>query len=63
MRKTVLCPYFRQEFDRIEGWCEENGFDLGKSVDALSQAEMKEFVEEHNIPCPSCATILITLII
>lgn len=23
MRKTVLCPYFRQEFDRIEGWCEE----------------------------------------
>ena len=38
----------------IEGWCEENGFDLGKSVDALSQAEMKEFVEEHNIPCPSC---------
>ena len=38
----------------IEGWCEENGFDLGKSVDALSQAEMKEFVEEHNSPCPSC---------
>ena len=38
----------------IEGWCEENGFDLGKSVDALSQAEMKEFVKEHNIPCPSC---------
>ena len=38
----------------IEGWCEENGVDLGKSVDALSQAEMKEFVEEHNIPCPSC---------
>ncbi len=23
MRKTVLCPYFRQEFDRVEGWCEE----------------------------------------
>ena len=38
----------------IEDWCQANGFDLGKSVDALSQAEMKEFVEEHNIPCPSC---------
>ena len=38
----------------IEGWCEENGFDLGKSVDALSQAEMKAFVDEHNIGCPSC---------
>ena len=38
----------------IEEWCQENNFDLGKSVDALSQAEMKEFVEEHNIPCPSC---------
>ena len=23
----------------IEGWCEENNFDLGKSVDALSQAD------------------------
>ena len=38
----------------IEDWCQENHFDLGKSVDALSQAEMKAFVEEHNIPCPSC---------
>ncbi|MCI5689893.1 MAG: glycine--tRNA ligase [Clostridiales bacterium] len=38
----------------IEGWCEENNFDLGKSVDALSQAEMKAFVDEHNIACPSC---------
>ena len=38
----------------IEDWCQANGFDLGKSVDALSQAEMKEFVEEHNIPCPTC---------
>ncbi|MBR6561934.1 MAG: glycine--tRNA ligase [Oscillospiraceae bacterium] len=38
----------------IEEWCQENGFDLGKSVDALSQAEMKAFVEEHNIPCPTC---------
>ena len=38
----------------IEDWCQENSFDLGHSVDAMSQAQMKEFIEEHNIPCPSC---------
>ena len=38
----------------IEEWCMENGFDLGKSVDALSQAEMKTFIDEHNITCPTC---------
>ncbi len=38
----------------IEDWCAENNFDLGKAVDAMSQAEMKEFVEEHNIVCPTC---------
>ena len=38
----------------IEDWCQENHFDLGHSVDAMSQAEMKQFVEEHNIPCPTC---------
>ncbi len=38
----------------IEDWCQENSFDLGKSVDALSQGEMKDFIEEHNIPCPTC---------
>ena len=38
----------------IEEWAQENQFDLGKPVDAFSQDEMKEFVEEHMIPCPSC---------
>ena len=38
----------------IEDWCAENGFTLPKPVDAFSQAEMKEFVEEHNICCPTC---------
>ena len=38
----------------IEDWCNENNFDLGKSVDALSQAEMKEFIDEHEIACPTC---------
>ncbi len=38
----------------IEDWCQENNFDLGHSVDAMTQAQMKEFVEEHNIVCPTC---------
>ncbi len=38
----------------IEDWCQENNFDPGKAVDAMSQSEMKDFVEEHNIKCPSC---------
>ncbi len=38
----------------IEDWCHENSFELPKPIDAFSQAEMKEFVEEHNIPCPTC---------
>ena len=38
----------------IEDWCAENGFELPKPIDAFTHAEMKEFVEEHNIPCPTC---------
>ena len=38
----------------IEDWCAETGFELPKAVDAFSQAEMKDFIEEHNIPCPTC---------
>ena len=38
----------------IEDWCGETGFTLSKPIDAFSQAEMKEFVEEHNLPCPTC---------
>ena len=38
----------------IEDWCAENGFELPKPIDAFSQDEMKAFVEEHNIPCPTC---------
>ena len=38
----------------IEDWCEETGFTLEKPIDAFSQSELKEFVEEHNIPCPTC---------
>ena len=38
----------------IEDWCQEHNFELGHSVDAMSQQEMKAFVEEHQIPCPTC---------
>ncbi|MDD6095451.1 MAG: glycine--tRNA ligase [Clostridia bacterium] len=38
----------------IEDWCSENGVELSKPIDAFSQAEMKQFVEDNNIPCPSC---------
>ena len=38
----------------IEDWCAENEFTLPKPIDAFTQDEMKEFVEEHNILCPTC---------
>jgi len=38
----------------IEDWCAETGYELSKPIDAFTHAEMKEFVEEHNIPCPTC---------
>ena len=38
----------------IEDWCHENSFELPKPIDAFTHAEMKEFVEEKGIPCPSC---------
>ena len=38
----------------IEDYCAETGTTLSKPIDAFTQAEMKEFIEEHNIPCPSC---------
>ena len=38
----------------IEDWTSENGVTLSKPIDAFSQQEMKDFVEENNIPCPTC---------
>ena len=38
----------------IEDWCGENGKQLEKPIDAFTQAEMKQFIEDNNIPCPSC---------
>ncbi len=38
----------------IEDYAAESGITLEKPIDAFSQAEMKEFIESNNIPCPSC---------
>ena len=38
----------------IEDWCAESGVELSKPIDAFSQEEMKNFIEENNIPCPTC---------
>ncbi len=38
----------------IEDYCQEKGIELTGSVDAWSQEQMKEFIEEKNIPCPTC---------
>ena len=37
----------------IEDYCEKTGKTLEKPIDAFSQEEMKNFIEENNIPCPS----------
>ena len=38
----------------IEDYMAENGIEIEGSVDAWSPEEMKAYVDEHNICCPSC---------
>ena len=38
----------------IEDFCEETGKVLDKPIDAFTQEEMKNFIEENNVPCPTC---------
>ena len=38
----------------IEDFCEAEGIKLEGSVDGWSQEQMKNFIDEHNIPCPTC---------
>jgi glycyl-tRNA synthetase len=38
----------------IEKWAADTGFTLEKAVDGMSQAEMMEFINTHEIPCPEC---------
>ena len=38
----------------IEDFAQEHGIELKDSVDSWSQEEMAAWIEEHNVPCPSC---------
>ncbi len=38
----------------IEDFIAEKGLELSKPLDAMSHAEMKEFVDANTIPCPTC---------
>ncbi len=38
----------------IEDYAAEKGLKLETSVDGWSQEEMKKFIEDNNVPCPTC---------
>ena len=38
----------------IENFAAENGIALDSSVDGWTNEQMETFIEEHNVPCPSC---------
>ena len=38
----------------IENFAKEKGIELTSSVDGWSQEEMKQFIEDNDVPCPSC---------
>ncbi len=38
----------------IEDFCAEQSITLEKPIDAFTQDEMRAFIADHNIPCPTC---------
>ncbi|MCR4653915.1 MAG: glycine--tRNA ligase [Eubacterium sp.] len=54
------CKECRERFraDKlIEDFCAENGIELeNNSCDGWSNEQMKAFIDEHQIPCPSCGS-------
>ncbi|MBP3412948.1 MAG: glycine--tRNA ligase, partial [Oscillospiraceae bacterium] len=38
----------------IENYCAQTGTELPKPIDAFSNEELKAFIDEHEIPCPTC---------
>ncbi|MCM1427760.1 MAG: glycine--tRNA ligase [Eubacterium sp.] len=38
----------------IENYAKEKGITLESSIDGWSQEQMKAFIEEHQVPCPTC---------
>ena len=49
------CCHERFRADKLsEDYLDEKGMTIEGSVDAWSQEQMKNFIEEHQIPCPTC---------
>ena len=38
----------------IEDYAQEHNIDLGGSVDGWSQEQMMQFIEDNQVPCPTC---------
>lgn len=38
----------------IEDWCNKNNFKLDKPIESFTKEEMKAFIDEHDIKCPTC---------
>ena len=38
----------------IEDYCAEHNIELDGAVDAWTQEQMKNFIDENQIPCPTC---------
>ena len=38
----------------IENFAHDNGIELDSSVDGWTNEQMENWIEEHNVPCPSC---------
>ena len=38
----------------IEGYCKSKGIVLDRSIDAMSHEEMKGFIDDNQVPCPTC---------
>ncbi|MBR1455035.1 MAG: glycine--tRNA ligase, partial [Lachnospiraceae bacterium] len=38
----------------IEDFAKENNIEIASSIDGWSHEDMEKWIEEHNVPCPSC---------
>ena len=46
----------------IEDYAHDNGLELESSVDGWTQEQMKAYIDEHQIACPSSVVSMILLI-
>ncbi|MBQ1822100.1 MAG: glycine--tRNA ligase [Lachnospiraceae bacterium] len=44
----------------IENFAKEKGIELESSVDGWSNEEMQNWINDHNVPCPSCGAHIFT---